>query len=68
MIKFSTALFTLALCFSSSINAQWSSELATVPERSNYQETSTHADVMSFIRAVADKAEFMHLADRKSVV
>ena len=39
----------------------WSASLLTVPEKSNYQKTSTYAEVMEFIKAVSDKSDLLHL-------
>lgn len=55
---FSISLFIL---FSSSLYAQWPTELITTPEKTNYQETSTYADVMNFIKALQPKSDLMHL-------
>ena len=46
---------------STSVYAQWPAELITTPEKTNYQETSTYADVMNFIKALQPKADLMHL-------
>lgn len=40
--------------------AQWPADLITTPEKTNYQETSTYADVMNFIEAIQTKSELMH--------
>lgn len=45
----------------SSLFAQWSADLITTPEKTNYTETSTYNDVMNFIKAVQDKTELVHL-------
>ncbi len=44
-----------------SANAQWPAELITTPEKTNYQETSTYADVMNFINELQPKTDLMHL-------
>lgn len=41
--------------------AQWPSDLITTPERTNYQETSTYADVMNFIKTIQPKTDLMHV-------
>jgi len=46
------------------LNAQnnpWSENLMTTPEKSNYQKTSTYAEVMSFIKAIQAKSNLVHL-------
>jgi hypothetical protein len=50
--------------FSIQISAQqqsWPLELITVPVKTNYQKTSTYAEVMSFISALQNKSKFIHL-------
>lgn len=54
-------LITFLSILSTSIYAQWPAELITNPEKTNYQETSTYADVMNFIKALQPKADLMHL-------
>ncbi len=39
----------------------WSGDLVTVPEKTNYQKTSTYAEVMTFIEAVQKKSPLVHL-------
>ena len=39
----------------------WSEDLMTTPEKSNYQKTSTYADVMDFIKAIQAKSSLVHL-------
>jgi hypothetical protein len=54
----------LLLFFSLQINAQdkiWSEDLITTPEKSNYQKTSTYADVVSFINAIQRESKLIHL-------
>lgn len=41
--------------------AQWPADLITTPEKTNYEETSTYADVMNFIKALQPKTDLMHL-------
>lgn len=52
---------TLIILLSSPLYAQWPAELITTPEKTNYQETSTYADVMNFIKALQPKTDLMHL-------
>ncbi len=42
-------------------NTPWSENLITVPEKSNYQKTSTYAEVMAFINAIQSKSDLVHL-------
>ena len=35
--------------------------LLTIPEKTNYQKTSTYAEVMSFIKAVQNQSDLIHL-------
>ena len=54
----------LVFLISLQITAQqktWSEDLITVPVKSNYQKTSTYAEVMSFIAALQNKSDLMHL-------
>jgi len=46
---------------STSAYAQWPAELITTPEKTNYQETSTYADVMNYIKALQPKTDLMHV-------
>jgi len=39
----------------------WSEDLMTTPEKSNYQKTSTYAEVMGFIKAIQSKSNLAHL-------
>lgn len=58
-----TFLFVV-LFFSLQLSAQdkiWSEDLITVPEKTNYQKTSTYAEVMSFIEALQKKSPLVHL-------
>ncbi len=54
-------LITFLSILSTSVYAQWPAELITTPEKTNYQETSTYADVMKFIKALQPKTDLMHL-------
>lgn len=39
----------------------WPNDLITVPVKSNYQKTSTYADVMSYISALQKRSDLLHL-------
>lgn len=54
-------LITVLSIIATSAYAQWPAELITTPEKTNYQETSTYADVMNFIKALQPKTDLMHL-------
>ena len=58
-------IFILFLCiFTIQISAQqkpWPNELITIPVKSNYQKTSTYADVMSYIKALQKRSDLLHL-------
>ena len=50
------------LCFSScDWEKQWPDELLTVPEKTGYSLTSTHAEVMSFIETIKEKSPMVHV-------
>lgn len=54
----------LLLVLSANIFAQspvWAENLITVPEKTNYQKTSTYAEVMSFIDAIQKESDLVHL-------
>lgn len=53
---FSTVILTFSFL---SVFAQqsWPEDLITTPEKTNYIKTSTHADVMDFVRAIQSKSE-----------
>lgn len=54
------AVFLLCLQLSAQ-NAPWSEDLITIPEKTNYQKTSTFAEVMAFIKAIQSKSDLVHL-------
>ena len=58
-------IITAFLCvFVLQISAQqkaWPNELITVPVKSNYQKTSTYANVMSYISALQKRSDLLHL-------
>jgi hypothetical protein len=39
----------------------WPNELITVPVKTNYQKTSTYAEVMNYINALQKRSDLMHL-------
>ena len=52
------------LLFAIQISAQqkaWPNELITTPVKSNYQKTSTYAEVMSYIEALQRRSDLLHL-------
>ena len=52
------------LLFAIQISAQqkaWPNELITTPVKSNYQKTSTYAEVMSYIEALQKRSNLLHL-------
>ena len=54
----------IALLISIQITAQqeaWPEDLLTVPVKTNYQKTSTYAEVMNFIGALQKKSDLVHL-------
>ena len=42
-------------------NAQWSEDLITTPEKTNYARTSMYADVMGFIEAIEAESDLVHV-------
>ncbi len=56
-----TILASIFLISSFAQNKVWSGDLITVPEKTNYQKTSTYAEVMSFIEAVQKESDLIHL-------
>ncbi len=42
-------------------NTVWPADLITVPEKTNYQQTSTYTEVMDFIQAVQKQSGLIHL-------
>jgi hypothetical protein len=54
-------LITVLSIIATSAYAQWPAELITIPEKTNYQETSTYTEVMNFIKALQPKTDLMHL-------
>jgi len=43
------------------ISGSWPDELLTVPEKTDYQQTSLYADVMSFIQALEKRSDLVHV-------
>jgi hypothetical protein len=57
-----TTLFALIFLIPSFAQEKvWSEALITVPEKTNYQKTSTYAEVMSFIEALQKESDWLHL-------
>jgi len=55
-------LAVLLLCLQlTAQNTPWSEDLITTPEKSNYQKTSTYAEVMGFLKAIKSKSNLVHL-------
>ena len=50
-MKFILSSLLICCLFSTAVAQKWPQELITTPEKTNYQETSTYADVMAFIDA-----------------
>jgi len=57
---FNLMLFLLCVQLTAQ-NAAWSESLMTTPETSNYQKTSTYAEVMRFIKVIQSKSDKLHL-------
>ena len=59
-----TIFAILAISFAVVAPAQspvWPVNLMTVPEKTNYQRTSTYAEVMTFIETLQNQSDFIHL-------
>jgi len=56
-----TAFLCLIALQVSAQQKAWPNELITVPVKSNYQKTSTYADVMSYITALQKRSDLLHL-------
>lgn len=52
----STCIFLL-LAIQAPAQQSWPEDLITTPEKTNYVKTSTHAEVMAFIKAIQGKSE-----------
>ncbi|WKD85314.1 hypothetical protein KCTC32516_00654 [Polaribacter huanghezhanensis] len=57
---FTAIVFLIATQITAQENP-WSEDLITVPVKTNYQKTSTYAEVMSFIAALQKKSDLMHV-------
>jgi hypothetical protein len=57
---FTAILFLIAIQITAQKKA-WPLDLITTPVKSNYQKTSTYAEVMSFISALQKKSDLLHL-------
>src|SRR5476651_313922 len=54
-------LSLLITCLQSQAQTNWTDDLVLTPERSNFDKTSTHADVMSFINAIKSKSPYIQV-------
>jgi hypothetical protein len=54
-------LLSVFVLMSTSVNAQWPQSVMTTPELTNYQETSTYADVMKVLSALDAQSDLLHL-------
>jgi hypothetical protein len=57
---FTAIVFLIATQITAQENA-WPENLITVPVKTNYQKTSTYAEVMSFIAALQKKSDLVHV-------
>ncbi len=57
---FTAIIFLISIQITAQQKA-WSEDLITVPVKSNYQKTSTYAEVMSFISALQKQSDLLHL-------
>ena len=55
------AIFCIAAFQISAQQKAWPNELITTPVKSNYQKTSTYAEVMSYIKALQKRSDLLHL-------
>ncbi|MEM1328092.1 MAG: M14 family metallopeptidase [Bacteroidota bacterium] len=55
---FLSFLLTLSAMTQSTV---WAENLITVPEKTEYQQTSTYQEVMDFIRALQESSDLLHL-------
>ena len=61
MKPFITAIFYFVALQISAQQQPWPNELITTPVKTNYQKTSTYADVMLYINALQKKSNLLHL-------
>ncbi len=61
MKKILISLFLFFLIGSSFAYAQWTEDLITVPEKTQYHQTSTYAQVMDFIMTIQAKSDWVHV-------
>ena len=54
-------MLTISNLFSNVYAFQWSEEFITIPEKTNYTQTSTHKDVMKFVNAAKTKSPLVHV-------
>lgn len=60
-MKISLLSVLFFLFFNGGVQAQWSSNLITTPEKTNYRVTSTYADVMAYIDAIKSSSDLIHV-------
>ncbi|MEM9850087.1 MAG: M14 family metallopeptidase [Bacteroidota bacterium] len=60
-MKLSLTLLGLLFALSAMSQKVWDADLLTVPEKTNYQKTSTYQEVMDFIMALQTASDLMHL-------
>lgn len=60
-MRYLLLLFLPILFFSQSLVAQLPEALITKPEKTQYTETSLYADVISFIQALDERSDLMHV-------
>lgn len=53
------SLFSLAAW--QGVSAQWTEDLLTIPEKTQYTKTSLYRDVMNFIHAIEAKSDLVHV-------
>jgi len=56
-----TLLSLVCVSLASSAQQVWPSELLLTPEKSNFEKTSTYADVVAFIDAIKEKSPNIHM-------
>jgi hypothetical protein len=62
MKKLTLLLFILAY-YSSSAQQVWTDDLILTPEKSNFEKTSTYAEVMNFINAIKTKSPYIQVTN-----
>lgn len=61
MKRIITAFLCLIALQIAAQQSPWPNELITIPVKTNYQKTSTYADVMSYIAALQKRSDLLHL-------